>query len=88
MTVKQFQDLEEVDQLKILIQFGILIGEITEQNARVFMYQVQDFYVETRYTMQTDDLTSIESFSRMDREDRTQWTILKPAPFNKEKYTD
>jgi hypothetical protein len=88
MTVKQFQDLEEVDQLKILIQFGILIGEITEQNARVFMYQVQDFYVEAKYTMKTDDLISIESFSGMDREDRTRWTILNLTPFNKEKYTD
>jgi hypothetical protein len=52
------------------------------------MYQVQDFYVETRYTMKTDDLISIESFSRMDREDRTRWMILNLTPFNKEKYID
>lgn len=88
MTVETFQKMDEVDQLKILIQFGILIGEVTEQNARVFMYQVQDFYVETRYTMKTDDLISIESFSAMDREDQTHWTLLNLKPFNKERYRD
>jgi hypothetical protein len=88
MTVKQFQDLEEVDQLKILIQFGILIGELTEKNARVFMYQVQDFYVETKYTLETDDLISVDPFSRMEREDRTRWTLLNPVPNNKKKYPE
>ena len=88
MTVKQFQTMDEVDQLKILIQFGILIGEVTEPNTRVFMYQVEDFYVETRYTMKTDDLISIESFSAMDSEDQTHWTILNLVAFNKERYRD
>ena len=59
MNVEHFLELQEVDQLKILIQFGILIGEIKEKDVRIFMYQVQDFYVETRYTVKTDDLISI-----------------------------
>lgn len=88
MTVTQFQNLDEVEQLKILIQFGILIGEVTEKNARIFMYQVDDFYIETKYSLQTDDLVSIDPFSRMEREDRTRWTILNFIPLNKEKYPD
>lgn len=88
MTVKQFEALDEVDQLKILIQFGILIGEITEKNARVFMYQIQDFYVEAKYSLETDDLLSIDPFSKMEREDRTRWTILNLVPHNKEKFPE
>ena len=88
MTVQQFQELTEVDQLKILIQFGILIGEITEKNTRIFMYQVQDFYVETRYTLDTDDLISIDPFSKMERQDRSRWTISNLSPINKEKFPD
>jgi hypothetical protein len=88
MTVQQFQELTEVDQLKILIQFGILIGEITEKSTRIFMYQVQDFYVETRYTLETDDLISIDPFSKMERQDRSRWTILNLSPINKEKFPD
>ena len=74
--VKQFQDLVEIDQLKILIQFGILIGEIMDRNVRVFIYQVQDFYVETKYTLETDDLISINSFSQLDGDEVTQRNIL------------
>jgi hypothetical protein len=88
MTVQQFQELAEVYQLKILIQFGILIGEITEKSIRIFMYQVQDFYVETRYTLETDELISIDPFSKMERQDRSRWTILNLTPINKEKYPD
>ena len=76
MTAQQFQELTEVDQLKMLIQFGILIGEITEKSARVFMYQVQDFFVETKYTLETDDLISIEPFSMLERDDRAGWNLL------------
>ena len=88
MTVKQFQELQEVDQLKILIQSGILIGEITEKTARTFLYQIHDFYVETRYTLETDDLITIEPFSEIEREDRTRWMMLDSIKRDKEKYTD
>ena len=74
MTVQEFQELTEVDQLKNLIQFGILIGEITEKNTRIFIYQVQDFFVETRYMSETDDLIRIDPFSEMERHDRVRWT--------------
>ena len=82
MTVQEFQELTEMDQLKNLIQFGILIGEITEKNTRIFMYQVQDFFVETRYTLETDDLIRIDPFSEMERNDRVRWTILKSRSNN------
>lgn len=88
MTVKQFHELPEVDQLKILIQFGILIGEMTERTARIFMYQVHDFYVETKYTLETDDLISIDPFSKIERDDWTRWTILNPIPSNTENYPE
>ena len=88
MNVEHFLELQEVDQLKILIQFGILIGEIKEKDVRIFIYQVQDFYVETRYTVKTDDLISIDSFSKTEREDHSRWMLLDLISSNKEKYTD
>ena len=88
MNVEHLLELQEVDQLKILIQFGILIGEIKEKDVRIFMYQVQDFYVETRYTVKTDDLISIDSFSKTEREDHSRWMLLDLISSNKEKYTD
>lgn len=74
--------------MKVLIQFGILIGELTERNSRVFMYHVEDFYVETKYTAENDDLVSIHSFSETEREDHVQWTILNAIAFRKGGYTD
>lgn len=88
MTVNQFQRLDELDQLKMLIQFGILIGEIKETNARVFMYQVEDFYVETKYTLETDDLVSIDPFTRPERQEKSAWQVLALVNRNKAKYSD
>ena len=87
MTVQQFHYLDEVGQLKMLIQFGILIGEIKERSARVFVYQVEDFYVETRYTLETDDLLSIDPFSSFERQERPAWNILNLVRKNHERYS-
>jgi hypothetical protein len=88
MTTQQFQKLTELDQLKVLIQFGILIGEITEKSARIFMYQVQDFFVETKYTLETDDLISIDPFSKIERADRDRWKILNLISVDREKHPE
>lgn len=63
MKIKQSQVLEGVEQLKVLIQSGILIEEITEKTTRMFIYRVEDFYVETKYTLEKDDLVSIISIN-------------------------
>ena len=88
MTVAQFHELAEVDQLMILIQNGILIGEIKEGDCRLFMYKVDDFYVETKFSLETDNLINIDCFSTIDREGKTRWAILKLTPLHKEKYRD
>jgi hypothetical protein len=88
MTVEDFRHLGEMAQLKILIQQGMLVGEIKEKNMRIFMYQVQDFYVETRYTLETDELISIDPFSKMEQGKRSWWTILNLTAHTKERYVD
>lgn len=88
MNVKQFEDLAEIDQLKILIQFGILIGEIMERNFRVFIYQVYDFYVETNYTLETDDLTSIKSFSDLTGDAVNRWNLLNLTTISNKEYPE
>jgi hypothetical protein len=74
-----------MEKLKVLIRYGILIGEIREKNCRAFAYQVQSFYVETKYTLENDDLISIESFSNIDGENGGRWSNLRmisPYPKN------
>jgi hypothetical protein len=88
MTVEDFRHLGEMAQLKILIQQGLLVGEIKEKNMRIFMYQVQDFYVETRYTLETDELISIDPVSKMERGKGSWWTILNLTGQTKERHVD
>jgi hypothetical protein len=86
MTVQHFRELEEIDQLKILIQFGILIGEITEKNMKIFLYQVHDFFVETKYIPDTDDLIGIDAVSKIERENYIPWTVFYLTKNRKEQY--
>jgi hypothetical protein len=74
MTLKEFQSLTEMDQIKILIRHGILIGETKTDDCRTFAYQVQNFYVATKYTIDTDDLLSIQSFETFDMEKESFFT--------------
>jgi hypothetical protein len=76
MTATEFQSLTEMEKLKILIRYGILIGELKEKHSRAFTYQVQSFFVEAKYTLETDDLISIESFSNFRGEHGSTWSHL------------
>lgn len=88
MTVTQFQVLSEMEKLKILIRYGILIGETKEKSFRAFTYQVQSFFVETKYTLETDDLVSIESFSNIESEIGNRWNSLLSAPLRPGNYSE
>lgn len=79
MTVAQFQFLSEMEKLKVLIRYGILVGETKDKNFSSFTYQVQSFFVETKYTLETNDLLSIESFSNVEEEDTPRWSNLNFA---------
>ena len=88
MTVTEFQSLSEMEKLKILIRYGILIGELKEKTCRAFTYQVQSFFVETKYTLETDDLISIISFANIEGENGSRWSSYFLSPLYPKNYSE
>jgi hypothetical protein len=88
MTVNEFQLLSEIEKLKILIRYGILIGEIKEKNCRTFTYQVQTFFVDTKYALESDDLISIISFSNIEGEQGSHWSNYFLNPLYPKNYSE
>ena len=86
MNIKQFQQLSMDGKLKTLIEHAELIGQRKEDEVNLFIYQLENFYVETKYQSKNDELISIDSFAQLDREDRIKWKILRVIPLYHRKY--
>ncbi len=49
MTRQQFDGLEEMEKLSAILRFGRLLAQHKENNARIFLYGLSDFFVSTNY---------------------------------------
>jgi hypothetical protein len=49
MKLSEFNLLDEIKQAEVLLQFGALIAERVYKNFTIFLYQVNQFYVEVYY---------------------------------------
>ena len=46
MTLKVFTQLSEVEQMRVIIVYGVLVAERTSGNNQVYLYAVGSFYIE------------------------------------------
>ena len=65
MTIQQFHSLSEIEKVDMIMQNGMLLSQSFEDDCRVFLYQVDNFYVATRYRVNDDLLKEIKCFNEV-----------------------
>ena len=67
MTIQQFHQLNEMEKVSIIMQCGRLMAQNMEENARIFLYRVESFYVSASYSKSNDQLTDITAYLNIDQ---------------------
>jgi hypothetical protein len=62
MTMQEFTQLDEIEQMSAIMQFGRLMAENTEEDKRTFLYLLGSFYVAASYLQDSDQLCEINCF--------------------------
>lgn len=63
MTLYQFNDLDELEQHEALWEHGVMIGDMTDGEHKIILYQIFSFYVELYYHIEYNVLRKLRSFS-------------------------
>jgi hypothetical protein len=67
MTMQQFQQLDEIEKLSVILQSGRLLAQNIEENKRIFLYRLGSFYVSATYSTSDDSLTELTTFLELDQ---------------------
>jgi hypothetical protein len=62
MTFYQFNRLDEMQQAEVLLEKGVCLGERHDAEHKIFLYQIEGFYVEEFYHKQHNVPRRIRSF--------------------------
>lgn len=62
ITLYEFNSLNDDEKAGALLKQGTPVGERTESQYRVILWQFNNFYVEIYYSFQGDQLTKVEKF--------------------------
>jgi hypothetical protein len=68
MTINEFNELNELDQVSAIMQYGRLMAQNIEDECRVFLYRVETFYVSATYSRPNDLLTGIVCYLEVNQE--------------------
>lgn len=63
MNIQQFQQLDEMQKIAAVLEFGKLLAQNLQEEYRVFLYRLETFYVSMKYSLLTDQLNAIDTFS-------------------------
>ena len=66
MTLDEFTLLDEPRQAEALIDHGIFIAERTYKNFDIFLYQIDNFYVEIYHNLNFNVMQGMRSFEDFD----------------------
>lgn len=79
MTIKQFRELDEMEQHEAMWDNGVMVGDRLEGEHRIVLYQIFDFYLELYYHIELNVLRKLISFDRLDALDvyLNQFNITK-----------
>jgi len=62
MTLDEFTTLDEIRQAETLIHEGVFLAERPYKNFIIFLYQVENFYVEVYHNIRYNILQGMKSF--------------------------
>ena len=62
MTMYEFNQLDELEQIETFWVEGQKVGERLSKSFRYVLYQVNDFYVEVKYNMVVNVIYAMRSF--------------------------
>jgi hypothetical protein len=67
MTIHQFHQMNEMDKVSAIMQYGRLMAQNTEEDKRIFIYHLESFYVSACYLKNNDQLTEINCYLEVDQ---------------------
>lgn len=62
MTLDEFTILDEASQAEALIERGVFLAERMYKNFSIFLYQLDDFYVEIYHNLKYNVMQGMRSF--------------------------
>ena len=63
MTLIEFESLEINDQYSAVWEYGVHIGERLHGPFKLILYQIFSFYVEIYYSVEDNNISTLNSFS-------------------------
>jgi hypothetical protein len=82
MTMHDFNNLDEIEQMSAIMQLGSLVAENTEGEKRIFLYHIETFYVAASYFHANDQLSDIKCYLEINQlipHHRKQLHTVNPA---------
>jgi len=82
MNMQEFRQLDEIEQMSAIMQFGRLLAEDTDDDKRTFLYHLNSFYVAAVYIHNSDQLCEINCFlevAQLNPHHRKQLLMTNPA---------
>ena len=65
MTLLEFESLEINDQYSAVWEYGVHVGERFDGVHKLILYQIFSFYVEIYYSVDSNRITTLGSFSNV-----------------------
>ena len=66
MTLYDYSELNEVEQHEVLWDHGVMVGDRSDDEHNIILYQMFSFYVELYYNPDYNVLKRLRSFSRVE----------------------
>ena len=67
MTLYDYKLLDEIEQAEVLWERGVHLGERTDGEHGIVLYQIEGFYVEVFYHEEHNTIKRIRSFKSVDQ---------------------
>lgn len=64
--MQEFEQLSEMEQLSTILQLGKLVSQHPEDECRVFLYRLDNFFVAVSYICDNDQLKAIHLFASLE----------------------
>lgn len=63
MTRTEFDGLNDMDQLSVILEEGVVLAQNHIEGCRCFLYELEDFFVMVKFMEDSDTLKEIQSYT-------------------------
>ena len=67
MTLDQFRQLNDIEKVSTILEYGRLIAQSVDDCSRTFLYKIDSFFVSASYTNGSDELSEITCYLEVDQ---------------------